>query len=151
MRLALQTDYALRTLIFLAAEPGRSSVAKIAEFYGISRDHVAKVVQQLARLEYIRSLRGVGGGIELRRRPDEIRVGEVVLAFEGNMHLLECVATEGVCVIQPGCRLRGVLAEAERLQMDYLRGIRLSDIVESGRPLVQLTLPPKAKPKPTRK
>ena len=143
MHLALQTDYALRTLIYLVAEPGRANVAKIAAFYGISRNHVAKVVQQLARLEFIRSLRGIGGGIELRRRPEEITVGEVVLAFEGNMHLLECVATEKVCVIQPGCRLRGVLAEAERRQMDYLRGVRLSDIVESGRPLVQLTLPQK--------
>ena len=142
MRLALQTDYALRTLIYLAAEPGRANVQKIAEFYGISRDHVAKVVQQLARFEFIRSLRGVGGGIELRKKPEDIRVGEVVLAFEGNMHLLECVATEKVCVIQPGCRLRGVLAEAERLQMDYLLSVRLSDIVEQGRPLVQLTLPP---------
>lgn len=141
MRLSLQTDYALRTLIYLAAEPGRASVAKVAEFYGISRDHVAKVVQQLARLEYIRSLRGIGGGIELRRRPEDVNVGEVVLAFEGNMHLLECVSTEQVCVIQPGCRLRGVLAEAERLQMDYLRRVRLCDIVEPGRPLVQLTLP----------
>src|SRR5687768_13120066 len=102
MRLDLQTDYALRTLLYLAMTPGRGSVGKVAEFYRISRDHVAKVVNQLSRLGYVRSVRGVGGGIELARAPEEIVIGEVMLAFEGDMHLLECIGRENVCVIQPG-------------------------------------------------
>ncbi len=129
MRLALHTDYALRTLLLLAARPGRASVGQVAEFFKISKDHVAKVVQSLARLGYLRSIRGIGGGIELLKKPEDIRIGQVILDFEGNMHLLECVSIENVCVIQPGCRLRTVLAQAERLQMDYLNSVRLADIV----------------------
>lgn len=132
MRLDLHTDYALRTLIFLAGRPGRSSVAEVAGFYGISRDHVAKVVQALVKLGYVRSQRGAGGGIELARSPDQIRIGHVIAALEGNMHLLECVGTENVCTIQPGCRLRRVLAQAERIQREYLDSVRLSDVVEPG-------------------
>jgi len=138
MRLALHTDYALRTLIFLAGKPGRATIGQVAEFFAISKDHVAKVVQQLARLGYIRSIRGIGGGLELARRPHQITVGQVVLDFEGNMHLLECIGVDGVCTIQPACRLRGVLAEAERLQMEYLLGVRLSDVVKPGGQLVEL-------------
>ena len=140
MRLALQTDYALRTLIYLAGKPRRATITEIAEFYRISKDHVAKVVQRLAKLGYARSIRGSGGGVELARPAEEVSIGEVVLAIEGNMHLLDCVSTEGVCVIQPNCRLRGVLAEAERLQIEYLNRVKLSDVVRPGGQLVELEL-----------
>ena len=85
MRLSLQTDYALRTLIFLAGRPGRATVAQIAEFFHISRDHVAKVVQLLARQGFVRSIRGIGGGVELARSPESISVGEVITVTEGNV------------------------------------------------------------------
>lgn len=131
MRLSLQTDYALRTLMFLASRPAgvRARIADIAEFFRISSNHVAKVVNQLARLGYIRAVRGIGGGIELVRKPEDISVGDVVMAFEGNMHLLECVGTDNTCVIQKHCKLRGVLATAERVQFDYLKGVSLKDVL----------------------
>ncbi len=129
MRLALQTDYALRTLLFLATRTGRTTVLDVAEFFGISAHHVGKVVHQLGRLGYVRNRRGPGGGIELARPVGEITVGRVVLDFEGNAHLLECVGTPGVCAIQPGCTLRAVLAEAERLQMDYLNSVTLEGLL----------------------
>jgi len=145
MRLSLQTDYALRTLMFLASRPGRSTVAAVAEFYQISSPHVAKVVNQLARLGYVRSIRGIGGGIELGRPADEIRIGDIVEAFEGNLHLLECVGRDNVCTIQPNCKLRRVLAHAELLQVNYLKEVRLSDVLPittdpPGLPIVSLSL-----------
>jgi Rrf2 family nitric oxide-sensitive transcriptional repressor len=138
MRLALHTDYALRTLLYLASRPGRANVAEVAEFYRISKDHVAKVVQSLARQGYVRSVRGIGGGIELAKRPEEIRVGQVILDCEGNMHLLDCVGIENVCVIQPGCRLKTVLAKAEQIQMEYLQSVTLSDLLTPGVSLLQI-------------
>jgi Rrf2 family nitric oxide-sensitive transcriptional repressor len=139
MRLALHTDLALRTLMFLAARRQRSSINEIASFYRVSPGHLAKVAQRLAREGFIRSVRGVGGGIELARAPEEITIGEVVSRFEGTMHLLDCVAIEDVCVIQPGCRLRHVLIEAERVQREYLNSVRLSEVVAPAQNLVQLT------------
>ena len=141
MRLSLHTDYALRTLMFLAARPGRSSIGQVAEFFQISKDHVAKVVQTLARLEYVRSIRGIGGGIELLRKAEDIRIGQVIRDFEGATHLLECVGVENICVIQPTCRLKGVLAEAERRQMEYLDSVRLTDVVQPGGQLLEITGP----------
>jgi Rrf2 family nitric oxide-sensitive transcriptional repressor len=129
MRLSLQTDYALRSLLFVATRTGRATVGDIAAFYGISVHHVGKVIHQLGRLGYVRNRRGPGGGIELARKPSEITVGRVILDFEGNMHLLDCVDSEGLCVIQPGCTLRGVLAEAERRQMEYLNGVTLESLL----------------------
>jgi Rrf2 family nitric oxide-sensitive transcriptional repressor len=131
MRLALQTDYALRTLMYLAFHGERATAAEVANFYGISGPHVAKVVNQLARWGFVRSVRGAGGGIQLARPPDAIRIGEVIAAFEGNLHLLECVETENVCVVQKYCKLKNVLAEAERLQLEYLNRATIADVLPS--------------------
>ena len=139
MRLDLHTDYGLRTLIYLAGKPGRASAAEVAAFFRISRDHVAKVVQSLVRLGYVRSRRGVGGGIELAHPPDEIRVGQVIIDFEQDLHLLDCVGTANLCTIQPGCKLRTVLARAEQVQLEYLNSVRLSDIVRPGGQLLEIT------------
>ncbi|WP_417398148.1 RrF2 family transcriptional regulator [Gimesia chilikensis] len=139
MQLTIQTDYALRTLMYLASRDDRATVAEVAALYDISANHVAKVVNQLSRFGYIRSVRGLGGGIELAVPLDEIRLGEVIERFEGNLHLLECVGTEGVCVIQPFCKLKGVLAEAERLQREYLNSVTLADVAPSRRQLKQVT------------
>lgn len=124
--------------MFLAGTQQRGSVGQIAEFYGISRDHLAKVVQRLAREGFVRSVRGVGGGVELAMPAEDISVGEVIARFEGSMHLLDCVSIDNLCVIQPGCKLRHVLIEAERLQTEYLNSVRLSDVVQPGHDLVQL-------------
>lgn len=143
MRLSFHTDYGLRTLMFLAARGDRASVAEIAEFFQISRDHLAKVAQSLVRAGFVRSLRGARGGLVLTRSPQSIGLAEVIEGLEGSMHLLDCVVTDDICVIQPGCRLRSILSEAERVQLDYLQRFTLADIVDEGGDLVQLTTPPK--------
>lgn len=139
VRLSLHTDYALRTLMFLASEQRRVQTGEIADFFGISKDHLAKVVQRLAHLELIRSIRGVGGGIELARPAESIGLLEVIEPIEGSLHLLDCVGMENVCVIQPGCRLRTILAEAEQLQRDYFARFTIADVMQPGVNLVQLT------------
>lgn len=135
MRLTTHTDFALRTLMYLATTGERATAAEVAQLYGVSANHMAKVVNQLSRLGYLRSLRGIGGGIELAKQPGDIRLGEVIEAVEGNMHLLECVATDNVCAIQSFCKLKRVLAEAEQLQLDYLNGVSLADIAPAKREL----------------
>jgi len=138
MRLTTQTDYALRTLMFLAAKDRRATVGEVAALFGISANHVAKVVNQLARLGYVRSIRGIGGGLELARSPEAIRIGDVIEAFEGSMHLLDCIGTENVCAIQSFCELKGILGEAERRQLNYLNSKTLRDVVPTNRQLARV-------------
>ena len=129
MRLLLQTDYSLRTLMFLATRAERQTVEGIATFFQISVPHVAKVVNQLARIGFVRSIRGVGGGLELAKPPEQITIGEVVRVVEGNVHLLECQGVEDVCVIQRFCKLRTVLDRAEKIQLEYLNSVTLADVL----------------------
>ena len=135
MKLTTQTDYALRTLMFLATQSSRSKVADIAQLFGISVNHVGKVVNLLAREGYIRSTRGVGGGIELAQPPHDISIGAVIACMESNLHLLACVGADDSCAIHGFCKLKGVLAEAERIQREYLDGVTLADIAPTARQL----------------
>ena len=138
MRLTTQTDYALRTLMYLTARSGRATIAQVAQLFGISANHVAKVVNLLVRLGYLRSIRGIGGGFELAQRPEDIRLGEVIVGVEGAVHLLDCIDTDDVCAIQSFCKLKGVLAEAERVQLEYLNGVTLRDVAPANRQLGRL-------------
>lgn len=140
MRLTTQTDFALRTMMYLTARSGRATIAQIAELFGISAHHVAKVVNLLARLGYVRSIRGIGGGIELACQPEAVRLGDFIETLEGDLHLLDCVDAEQVCVIQSFCKLKGVLAEAERVQIEYLNSVTLRDVTPTGRQLNRLAL-----------
>jgi Rrf2 family transcriptional regulator, nitric oxide-sensitive transcriptional repressor len=142
MRLALQTDYALRALLYLASTTDRPTVGSIAAFYGISEHHLGKVIHQLGKLGYVRNRRGPGGGIELARASQAVSVGAIIRSFEGSTHLLDCIDTAGVCVIQPTCLLRGVLAEGEQRMMAHFDSVTLADLVPKGGRLEVVPLGP---------
>ena len=72
MKLTTQTDFAVRTLMYLATVQRRATAAEVAALYGVSGNHMAKVVNLLSRLGYIRSVRGAGGGIEWGPDPREL-------------------------------------------------------------------------------
>ncbi|MCJ2036752.1 Rrf2 family transcriptional regulator [Methylobacterium sp. J-068] len=132
MRLTRYTDYALRTLIYLALhEPRMSSIGGIAQAYGISESHLTKVVHQLGRAGLVRTLRGRGGGLRLGRSPAEIVIGAVVRETEEDLALVECFSG-GPCAISPCCRLRGAIGEALAAFLAVLDGYTLADLVEPG-------------------
>ncbi|HMZ51139.1 MAG TPA: Rrf2 family transcriptional regulator, partial [Candidatus Sumerlaeota bacterium] len=84
------TDFGLRTLMFVAANPGRlCSVKEISGAYGISRNHLVKVVHRLGQLNYVETVKGRGGGIRLARPAEEMRLGDLIQTLEANMILVE--------------------------------------------------------------
>lgn len=114
MRLTLHTDYALRSLIYLAAagEAG-GTASSIAARYKISENHLRKVMQKLVALGFVKSARGRGGGLHLSRPAAEIIVGDVVRGMEETLDVVECwTPATNTCPIIRACGLKGVLGEA---------------------------------------
>jgi len=136
MRLTTFTDFALRALMRLAGEPDRSfSTSEIAEEFAISRNHLAKVVRDLADGGFITTQRGVGGGFALARPARAITLGEVVRALEGTSALVECFRQDGgSCVLTPRCRLKSKLASAREAFMRELDETTLADCAFPARP-----------------
>ncbi len=131
MQLKVYTDYSLRVLIYLALRRGHTvNISEVAERYGISRNHLVKVVHNLARGGFIRSRRGKGGGIELAREPADINVGNVVRYAEGPLQPAECFsAAQNRCVISGACGLAAVLQEACDSFLATLDRYTLADLV----------------------
>ena len=132
MRLTSYADYALRVLIYLGVHRSNGLVqrAEIADAFGISANHLGKVVNQLAREGYIESKRGHGGGLSLAREPEKISVGEVVEAFEPDFDLVECFDPErNTCPIVPVCGLAPILGEAELAFRKVLARYTLADVL----------------------
>ena len=151
MQLTQHSDYAMRVLVYLGTKGERgdesATIQEIADAYGISKNHLMKVVNHLARHGYVASRRGRGGGIRLGRAPHEIGVGEVVRATEEDMALVECLRPDGggLCRIDGACRLRGMLREALRAFLAVLDGYTLADILGPHGALARrLALPPRA-------
>ena len=130
MRLTTFSDYAFRVLIYLGSTPGLATIADIANAYGISENHLMKVVHQLSRLGYIETVRGKGGGMRLARPPREIRVGEVLRATEDGFDLVECMGEgDSDCRIVRACVLKGALGEAVAAFLGTLDRYTLADLV----------------------
>jgi Rrf2 family nitric oxide-sensitive transcriptional repressor len=138
MKLKLKTDYALRVLLFLAHRQTALApddvppvpVDDVAGAFGISRDHVVKVVQSLVRSGWVETRAGRGGGLVLAADPATITVAEVVAAFEERSGVLECVERPAVCVLEPGCRLRRLLIGAEEAFYRALAGQTIADLAD---------------------
>jgi Rrf2 family nitric oxide-sensitive transcriptional repressor len=132
MRLTQYTDYALRVLIYLGLQgEARVTIQNVAQAYGVSQNHLMKVVQQLAGLGYIHSTRGKHGGISLASPPRRIKVGAVVRDMEQSFVIVECFSQDGRCPIKGVCALQGVLSEALDAFLRVLDRYSLADIIEN--------------------
>lgn len=129
MNLKLHTDYGLRVLIFLARTERRVKLEEVAQFFDISREHLVKVGQALSKHGWVRATRGRQGGLELSQAPEAIDVADVVAALEERKGVLECVLEPSICRLEPGCRLRKRLMQAEEAFYESLRDLSLADLV----------------------
>lgn len=140
MRLNVQTDYALRVLMYVALRDGELvRKGDIAGDYGISNNHLTKVVHRLATLGYLRTVRGRKGGMCLAQPAEKIGVGQVVRDFEPDFILVECLhQATSHCRIQSICVLRGVLNEAIQDFMSRLDKVTLAALTRPRQKLGKL-------------
>lgn len=140
MRLTTFSDYTLRVLMYLAIEPKRlATIPEIASAYGISENHLMKVVHRLARSGVVESVRGKGGGVRLASPAAEIRLGQIIRASEGECAIVECFSAENnTCRITPACRLSKILADAFAGFYQTLDTYTLADLIVDPEQLGQI-------------
>jgi Rrf2 family nitric oxide-sensitive transcriptional repressor len=130
MKLTRFTDYSLRVLMHLGLQENtRITIREISESYGISRNHLMKVVSLLTRMGYLDARRGPGGGISLARPASEICLADVIIDMEDDLNMVECFCADGECIIAPVCELKCVLDQALTAYLDTLREYTLTDLL----------------------
>ncbi len=128
MHLSRKTDYGLRLLIQLSLAEQPLSVAHVAETFGVSDNHLAKVAHELRRLGYVEPVRGRSGGYVIAQRPEDISVGEVVEQLE-DLTLVECFGADNTCPISNACLLAQALEEARGAFLQVLSEYSLGDLI----------------------
>ncbi|WP_088014384.1 RrF2 family transcriptional regulator [Gottfriedia acidiceleris] len=134
MRLTNYSDYSLRVLIFLSSEPREKlvNIKDIAEAYGISKNHLMKIIYNLGKMGYIETVRGRNGGIRLAKLPSEINIGEIIRKTEEDFNIVECFEHGNTCVITPVCSLKHVFNKALDQFLQVLDQYTLDDIVKNN-------------------
>jgi len=156
LNLTKRVDYGLIALTHLAcverAEPigngaaaARLSVRGMAESYNMSQPLLANVMKDLARLGFVRSVRGTKGGYELAFPPEQLTVGRVAEALEGPLRLTECVqAQEGqahesgegtACSVFGSCLIKRSLFLVHTKIRDALYGVTIADLARNAGPV----------------
>lgn len=159
MRLTTYSDYALRCLIYLAVQEQAEklvNIQDIADVYGISKNHLTKIVHQLATLGYIESVRGRKGGIRLAKAAKNINIGQVIRQTEADFSIVNCFEAidreafitppktdkfpsntiiiqeqTALCKISPTCKLKRLFYEATQSFLHVLDQYTLADITDN--------------------
>jgi len=133
MRLTDYTDYTLRVLMFCAVHPERPiTIAEIAESHSVSKNHLMKIVNDLARQGILQTTRGRGGGLRLLKPAAEIRIGDVVRNTETDFRMVECFdADHNSCTLTAHCQLKNVIGRAMGAYLAELDKVTLADITQN--------------------
>jgi Rrf2 family nitric oxide-sensitive transcriptional repressor len=131
MRLTTYTDYALRTLMYLAVNRDRLvTIQDIANLHTISKNHLTKVVHHLGQIGLVSTVRGRNGGLKLGAEPANINIGNVVRQTETDFHMAECFQRENNrCVFASACVLEDALGAATAAYLQVLDGVTLDKLV----------------------
>ena len=137
MRLTSYSDYAMRVLLYLGARDDKlCSVAEMASAYGISHNHLVKVLNDLGKAGYVASVRGRFGGFRLARPAADINIGALLRHTEGDVHLVDCPS----CVLAGGCGASSVLDEALAAFFAVLDRCSLAELTDRQRDFRRLIL-----------
>ena len=130
MRLTKQTNYAIRIMMYCAANPGNlSQIPEIAAAYGLSDIFLFKVLQPLTKNGLVKSIRCRNGGIHLTRPANEIKLSEVVRVTEDNFDMAECFKEDGTdCPLVDSCELNSALREALAAFFNVLDKYTIEDL-----------------------
>ena len=135
MKVSTKGDYGVRALVELAHHfgEGPTQSAEIAARQEIPEPYLDQLLTTLRRAGFIRSVRGPQGGHALIRKPDEVRLSEVMIALEGSLAPIACVDDPKACTRSGGCVGRDVWTRVRDTTVEILDNVTIADLAEKER------------------
>jgi len=134
IKLSTKGRYGTRLMVNLARQYGNDRkpiiLKSVADAEGISIRYLEQIIIPLKINKLVRSIRGAGGGYTLARKPEEIKVCDILHALEGTCSLVECVEDETSCDRVATCGTHEIWKAASMLMKNYFVSISLTDIIE---------------------
>jgi len=118
---------AIHSLALIASSKERINARQIAEILHVSQNHLAKILQVLAKNEYLASNRGPGGGFILKKNASEVSMLEIYQLIEGNVDCQLCGIAENTCPFIT-CIFGGKPDKLTNEFVEYLSKTKISDL-----------------------
>ncbi len=142
--LSMKAKYGLRAVLRLAKEYGQGPmlIADMAEREDIPRKFLELILLELKNKGILHSKKGKGGGYSLGRKPDAVRLGEVIRLLDGPLAPLPCVSQTAYkpcldCSDEDTCEIRMVMKDVRDAITEILDGTTLADVIERSDSLVR--------------
>lgn len=129
MQLSKFSDYAFRALMYLAINTEKlCNIEEMAKDLDISEHHLKKIINKLAKTDFVLSTKGRNGGIKLGMNPKDINLGEVLKITEDNMNIVECFKNKDSCpYFCNNCKLKFIINDAKNKFFDEFSNYTLAD------------------------
>src|SRR5262245_16533033 len=134
MKLSLRGEYALRALIVLGLNHGKSVVRiqTISEQQNVPKRFLEQILNDLKSAGVVESKRGVAGGYRLSRPPQDIPLSLVVRHIEGALAPVSCVSEKFYakcsCPDEDRCGIRSVMKEVRDAIVNILEVITVAEL-----------------------
>lgn len=125
------TDYTFRCLIYLAKNNERlCTVEELSKSLNISGNHTKKIVHNLAKGNFITSIKGRAGGIKLGHKPENINIADIIIHCKEIDTVIECYKDRSsCCFFKNGCKLKGIIDTSINEFINNLKKHTLADII----------------------
>ena len=126
----MTTDYAIRTVVFLADCKERVTVKDISESTGITAHYLMKVLEPLKKAKIVKSITGTKGGFSLALPPEKLNLWRIIKVMGEKNYCVDCMELEYCSnYVNPcKCKLRTYLEEYQRIKIEYFSGITIADL-----------------------
>ncbi len=134
MELTRKGEYAVRGIIHLARQPygNVALLSDIAEEADIPQTFLAKIFQQFAKLGFVNSYRGSGGGFSLARPASTITLRQVVEAVEGPIAPNRCIPEADACQRSATCAVHTVWRRVQLQALEILDGVTIEELARES-------------------
>ncbi len=119
---------ALHAMVLIAKSENHVNVNSIAEEMGASRNHLAKVLQQLVKQGFLKSVRGPSGGFILSKPANQISILDLYEAIEGRIDVPECPLDRKICPFNK-CLMNGLVTDVTLQFKKYFSDQTLEDFM----------------------
>lgn len=139
MKVSTRGRYGLRAMIELAKNDNSGAIPLriIAENQDISEQYLEQLFVNLRNSGLVKSVRGANGGYLLKKSAEDITVREILVALEGPINIVDCVADESLCDFSNECATHELWIELRQRIEDLLSNITLEDLKQRSLKLLE--------------
>lgn len=141
MKLSTKGRYGLKAVIAIARLGNTEAVplSVVAEDTGVSMSYLEQLVIKLKKADIVTSTRGAQGGYTLTKSPEEISVGDILRALEGNLDPVDCVAGlgENGCSASDVCVTKIVWQRISESINSAVDSMMLSELVKESESIIK--------------